>query len=1184
MSRISMSIRTNHRINPDHTHSDTVPKTHTNMKNKIQTTLALAAVTTLISWTSPLFGADIVNDTWIDGNRNTPATPTDSENGTDADSDGNIESRWANAGGTMTIADDITPGGNQLLRKTVPAAGSASWTTYFAPDASPVTLANAGDKITITWVFTPKLAVSTGTGNQNLRIAIVDSPNASRVTGDGAPASGAYTGYGIFGNFSQTLVSNPLRLMERVNPSGNFLSTAGEYLQIAAAGTNGNPGYVQNTTYTLVFTAQRTVANALDITVSMSGAGLDTSGAMNIAFTDATPNTFTFDTFGVRPQTGALTSEQFDTSLFKVDLATGCPPGTIYAVTGGGSYCSGGSGVAIGLAGSDINVDYQLKLGGVDVGSPVAGTGAALSFGLQTTAGSYTVQGSNTSTFCVGSMSGNAVITVNTAPSIGTEPTTQNPALGGSASFNVVATGAGLTYQWRRDGTNLSNGGNISGATSATLTVNPVALVDGVPALNGYDVVVSGTCSPAATSTRVALNVAIPDNLTWVGDGVANLWDTSTANWSGDATVFADNDNVTFNAGSASPAVDLVGVISPNTISVAGSQSFTFGTTTSGSLGGLATLTKSGSGTLTLSTVNTFTGKATVNGGTLSITTGSNLGTPPGAFVADQLTLNGGVLQVTASGSINANRGTTLGTSGGTYDIPTGVSFTNSPVITGSGSLTKTGDGALALNVANTYAGNSTVNAGVLEIGNNSALGTGNLILNGGTASFPAARTITNGVSVTENSTLNFGSTGNSAVVLNGTAISGASGKTLTINAPGGSTVAGTRIRVNNGLTNAFTFGSDLVLNGTFTFATYNNQGDQTYNGVISGNGTLGRRSPTAGVSGNTILNGDNTYSGGTVIADGGIGFGISSTGNPTVTSGPIGTGTLSFEHNPNTFKRLSAVGGARTVDNAIAWPTGTNQAMTIEGSNPLTLGGTIDFGAASRVIITSNSATTTLTGALSNGRFTKAGAGTLLLNGTATLSELIVAEGTLGGNGSITGPVSVNSGGTLAPGTSIGALTVTGDLTLAGDTSIEVNKTAGTKDLITGVGTLNYGGTLTVANLSGTLTAGDSFVIASATTPVGNFASIVGSPGAGLAWSFNPATGTLSVISNVGQPTLNTSQSGDTLTFTWTGAFKLQAQTNSLSTGLTGTWFDYPGGGSSPVNTTINPANGSVFYRLINQ
>ena len=298
------------------------------------------------------------------------------------------------------------------------------------------------------------------------------------------------------------------------------------------------------------------------------------------------------------------------------------------------------------------------------------------------------------------------------------------------------------------------------------------------------------------------------------------------------------------------------------------------------------------------------------------------------------------------------------------------------------------------------------------------------------------------------------------------------------------------------------------------------------------------------------------------------------------VTSGPIGTGTLSFENNVNTYKRLYAVGGARTVGNAILWSSVTNQNLTIEGNNALTLSGAIDLGGTNRSIITSNTADTTLSGAISNGGLTKTGPGTLLLNGTATVTEVIVSEGTLGGNGAITGPVTVNSNGTLAPGTSIGTLTVSGDLTLAGNTSIEVNKTVGTKDLITGVGTLNYGGTLTVANLSGTLTAGDSFVIASATTPVGNFASIVGSPGAGLAWSFSPATGTLSVVSNVGQPTLNSSQSGNTLTFSWTGAFKLQAQTNTLS----GAWFDYPSGSSSPIGVTINPANSSVFFRLINQ
>lgn len=859
-----------------------------------------------------------------------------------------------------------------------------------------------------------------------------------------------------------------------------------------------------------------------------------------------------------------------------------CTPGTAFNVTGGGAICSGDPGVSVGLANSETGRDYQLKRAGVDVGSPLPGTGLALDFGLQNVAGSYTVAASNTTTLCVGLMAGNATVTVNAAPSIGTPPSAQNPALGGSASFTVAATGAGLSYQWRRDGTNLSNGGNISGATSATLTVNPVGLSDGVPALNGYDVVVSGTCSPAATSTRVAMTVVVPNNLTWVGGG-ANLWDTTTANWTGDATVFANNDNVTFSSGSASPAVDLVGVISPNTITVNSSQNFTLGTTTTGSIGGVATLAKSGSGTLTLSTVNTFTGKATVSGGTLSVTTGSNLGTAPGAFVADQLTLNGGALQVTASGSINANRGTTLGASGGTMDIPTAINFTNSPVITGAGSLTKIGAGSLFLNVANTHVGGTVISNGVISIGNASALGTGTATLAGGTLAIPAATAIVNSLDVTADSTMTFGATSATAVALNGTGFTGASGRTLTITPTGGSTT-GTRVRLNNGLTNSITFDANLNLNGTFTFATYNNQGTETFNGVISGAGTLGRRSPTAGVAGNTILNGNNTYSGGTVIADGGIGFGLNSTGSPVVTSGPIGTGALSLENNTNTLHRLFASGGARTIGNAITWPTGINQDLTIEGSDALTLTGDMDLGAATRTIASSNSANTTLSGVISNGGLVKTGPGVLLLNGVNTYSGLTtVSNGTLGGTGSIAGTVVVESNGNLAPGTTgIGTLTVTGNLTLNGSTSVDINKTAGTKDLVTGIGTATYGGTLNVNNLAGTLAGGDSFTLFSATTHSGTFASFSpATPGAGLTWSFT--NGVLSVVGSVAPPTLGVSQAANVLTFTWTGSFKLQAQTNNLSTGISGTWFDYPGGSVSGVTSTVDPANGTVFFRLIN-
>ena len=61
-----------------------------------------------------------------------------------------------------------------------------------------------------------------------------------------------------------------------------------------------------------------------------------------------------------------------------------------------------------------------------------------------------------------------------------TQPVSQSVCTGATASFSVTATGSSLTYQWRQTGTNLTNGGNISGATSATLTVGNVSLSGGL--------------------------------------------------------------------------------------------------------------------------------------------------------------------------------------------------------------------------------------------------------------------------------------------------------------------------------------------------------------------------------------------------------------------------------------------------------------------------------------------------------------------------------------------------------------------------------------------------------------------------------------------------------------------------------------------------------------------------------
>ncbi|QKZ12649.1 cellulose binding domain-containing protein [Spirosoma sp. KUDC1026] len=87
-----------------------------------------------------------------------------------------------------------------------------------------------------------------------------------------------------------------------------------------------------------------------------------------------------------------------------------------YAVTGGGTYCVGSPAPAVGLAGSQPGVNYQLLRGTTPVGNPVAGTGSAISFGAQSTGGTYTVQAIEATTGCQRTMNGSATVTVNPTP------------------------------------------------------------------------------------------------------------------------------------------------------------------------------------------------------------------------------------------------------------------------------------------------------------------------------------------------------------------------------------------------------------------------------------------------------------------------------------------------------------------------------------------------------------------------------------------------------------------------------------------------------------------------------------------------------------------------------------------------------------------------------------------------
>ncbi len=79
--------------------------------------------------------------------------------------------------------------------------------------------------------------------------------------------------------------------------------------------------------------------------------------------------------------------------------------------------------------------------------------------------------------------------------------------VGQAAVLHASASGYGpVGYQWRKDGAPLSDGGAISGSTTATLTIDPVSFADA----GSYDVLVTDSCSSTASNTA-ALSVEFAD-------------------------------------------------------------------------------------------------------------------------------------------------------------------------------------------------------------------------------------------------------------------------------------------------------------------------------------------------------------------------------------------------------------------------------------------------------------------------------------------------------------------------------------------------------------------------------------------------------------------------------------------------------------------------------------------------
>jgi fibronectin-binding autotransporter adhesin len=420
--------------------------------------------------------------------------------------------------------------------------------------------------------------------------------------------------------------------------------------------------------------------------------------------------------------------------------------------------------------------------------------------------------------------------------------------------------------------------------------------------------------------------------------------------------------NMTLDLNSA--AVSLGGLTGPGL--VLNENSLTLGAnntaqTFSGFMSGAGSLTKIGTNIQTLSGTNTFTGKVTILAGALAGNNDTRWGAIPGGVVSDYFTLNGGTLRGTGNHTVNANRGITLGTNGGTLESTSGT-LTIAGIIEGSNTLTKAGTSTVTLSGDNTITGPVNINAGILSIASHVRLGTGTqpITINGGTlrnsysgAGFNFVSTTRPIVIGTNNGTLDtsFGTTSNSSILLMPQAISGpgiltkagqgelrvhtANNTSAKLVIAAGmfclghsSGIAGDfslgavptnfvadAVTINNGATNRVAGGANVVVHTNRGFllpsgiATFRLSDGRTYTipSVISGAGGFLKFG-----SANLTVSGANTYSGPTMITGGKVFTTTASTGGGSYSVGD-GAGLSVRIATPGTSLNMSSLSNGLT-------------------------------------------------------------------------------------------------------------------------------------------------------------------------------------------------------------------------------------------------------------------------------
>jgi|GEM_PF-1293063 len=663
--------------------------------------------------------------------------------------------------------------------------------------------------------------------------------------------------------------------------------------------------------------------------------------------------------------------------------------------------------------------------------------------GKPTTSGSWAlVFGGNTQTTGTNTI---GTITVNSL-SFTNDGTTNKTSLFTLSGSTLAFSSASITTSATTGGSLGSIGGDVVGNSATLAGVNTVSLGA------GHNLTLSGGISGggslvmqggAASQLFLSGNNSFSGGVTISAGAIQNGLQNSTTDFS--STAFGTG-NVTVNAGGSAIVRNGSQIANNFTISGTGSASGADYGAIRGSFG-------------TSGTAATIAGTVTLAGNATVTTAGS------GGVSGSKLVLAGAV-------DLGSNALTLNPKTSGANPLPIEITGT----ISGAGSVVVNGvsTSSVLLSAANQYLGGTTIQSGTLRAGNSTALGSGTVAVNSGTLD------------------------------LNGQALS-----------------IGTLSGSSGGLITTLVSGSASL--------TTNSNVNSTYAGTITnGSGTVGLvKTGTGGL----FLTSSNGYSGGTRISGGIVQNGLQSSASD-FNSNAFGTGDVTVDAGASAVIRngstiannftISGTGAGNGANyGAIRGSFGVSGTATISGTVTLAGNATItsaapggvtnsQFVLAGPIHLAGN--TLTLNPKESSGSPIPIvvegaidGSGSVVINGVSTAylnainsytGPTTVQSGTLGGDGSVTGLVTVNSGAAISPGSALDTYGTFGVGSLQLDAgAIAALAIGGTSaslyDQIVATSSVTYGGSLNIDFDTNGFLRGDHWQLFTAPSSSGNFASI---------------------------------------------------------------------------------------------